>query len=93
MTYGAAATLLTQNNVFAGLAQILPNHVEIKSYLYRNADRIDEAYAIIKKYGLMDAESVLRFGSGHGKELRENRFDQFIGLMTKTMVEKGAGLT
>lgn len=87
MTYGTMSTLFTQNNIIAGLSQILPNYVELRSNILRNRDSLVESLAILKDYKLGMAEDVIQFGTGHGKNLQENRFDEFIGTLTKKSIE------
>ena len=81
------ATLLTQNNIIAGLSQILPNYVELRANALKNKDKIGEAISIMKDYRLLDSEDVIYFGAGQGLNLNENRFTQITGDLTKSMVK------
>lgn len=87
MTYGTMSTLFTQNNIVAGLSQILPNYVELRSNMLRNKDKLAEALQILRQNKFAFAEDVIQFGTGHGKNLQENRFDEFIGTLIKQMSE------
>lgn len=87
MTYGTMSTLFTQNNIIAGLSQILPNYVELRSNMLRNKDKLGEALAILKQNKFAFAEDVIQFGTGHGKNLHENRFDEFVGTLIKKTSE------
>ncbi len=90
MTYGTAATFFTQNNIIAGLSQIIPNYVELRANMLKNKDTLGEAYNILKEHRLLNSEDVIYFGTGHGISLRENFIDEFIGMATKSI---GEGIT
>lgn len=87
MTYGTMATIFTQNNLVAGLSQILPNYVELRSNMLKNADTLGEALQILKEYKIADSQDVIYFGTGHGINFRENAIDEFIGKLTKSLGE------
>lgn len=65
MTYGTMATLFTQNNIVAGLTQILPNYVELRSFMDKDPGSLQKALYVMRKYNILDSEDVLMFGTGH----------------------------
>lgn len=69
MTYGTMATFFTQNNIIAGLSQIIPNYVELRANMLKNKDTLGEAYNILKEHRLLNSEDVIYFGTGHGISL------------------------
>lgn len=87
MTYGTMATLFTQNNIIAGLSQIIPNYVELRANMLRNKDSLGESLAILREHRLLHSEDVIYFSTGHGISLQENRIDEFIGKVTKMLGE------
>lgn len=87
MTYGTMATIFTQNNIVAGLAQVIPNYVELRSFMDKDPTALKKAYYVMNKYRLLDSENVLMFGTGHGKNMKNTMFEGFIGRLTKDMAE------
>lgn len=87
LTYGTGATFLHGTNIVAGLAQVLPNYSEIRAYARGNMDDMVYALKAIDSYNLMQMEDQLKFGTGHGKNLRPDWAEKYIGALTKGTVE------
>lgn len=87
MTYGTMATLFTQNNIVAGLTQILPNYVELRSFMDKDPGSLQKAFYVMRKYNLLDSENVLMFGTGHGKNMKNDWFSGIVARTTKDLVE------
>lgn len=93
MSYGTLASIFTQNSFIAGIAQILPNYMELRAILSSNEKELGESYQIMRDYKLAGSEDVIAHGTGLGKNLRENAFDQTLEALTKRMVSAGAEKT
>jgi len=74
MTYGTMATIFTQNNIIAGLTQIIPNYVELRSFMDKDPVSLQKAYYVMARYKLLDSEDVLMNGTGHGKNMKNDWF-------------------
>ena len=88
LSYGTAASLFTQNNMYAWLSQMIPNYVELRSYASKHSAILKEAEKLRYALWLLDSENVLRSGTGHGMELNQTKLAQTISSITKTWVEK-----
>jgi len=87
MTYGTAATLLTQNNIVAGLTQILPNYTELRSFIDKDPSAIREWLYVMSRYNLLDAEDVLQMGTWFWKNMKNTWLGWVIQKATKDLTE------
>lgn len=58
LTYWLTSTIFTQNWIIAWIAQILPNHMEMQSYIRRYWSDLSQAMMVMNKYWLLDSENV-----------------------------------
>ena len=84
-TYGTIATFFTQNSIIAWLSQILPNYVELLSYIKANPKFVDEGNYILKNYGFLASENVIRFGNMLG--MKPGWFEEVVSKLTRNFVE------
>ncbi len=85
MTYGTLSTLVTQNSIIAGLSQILPNYVELRSYIGKNADVLRDGLYIMWKYNLLDSEDVIQNGTWLWKNMNNTFMWWVIQKATKDL--------
>jgi hypothetical protein len=83
MTYGTLATLLHKTNIVSGFAQVLPNWTELRAYMSGNIEEASKVLELMDKYNIMQMEDQLKFGTGHGKNLRPGWSEKYIGALTK----------
>ena len=83
MTYGTLATLLHKTNIVSGFAQVLPNWTELRAYMSGNMEEASKVLELMDKYNIMQMEDQLKFGTGHGKNLRPGWSEKYIGALTK----------
>ena len=50
MSYGTMASFFTQNSFISGIAQILPNYLELRAVIGSDEKKLAEAYAIMRDY-------------------------------------------
>lgn len=83
MSYGTIATIFTQWNIIAWFAQMLPNYIEINSYLSRNIKIVREIEPVLRRYWLLDNEDVLAFGTGNWIEMNQSYWIRVVSVATK----------
>lgn len=88
MTYWTLSTLFTQNSLIAWLAQILPNYVELQSYINTNPKFISEWNYILKKYWFLESENVIRYSNRLG--MKPGWFEEFVSRITRDLIEWSA---
>ena len=86
-TYGTISTLFTQNSIIAGLSQIFPNYVELKSFMNKDPNFIAEGNYILNKYNFLNSENVIKYGNRLW--MKPGMFEEFISRVTRDMVEWG----
>lgn len=86
MNYGLPG-MVFGGALVAGLAQMLPNYVELRSYMNMNRKKYEDAYMVMKRYKILDSEDTLHFSVGHGLNIQENFVTQMTSLVTKSAVE------
>jgi hypothetical protein len=89
-TYGTISTLFTQNSIIAGLSQIFPNYVELKSFMNSDPNFIAEGNYILNKYNFLDSENVIKYGNRLW--MKPGMFEEFVSRVTRDMVEWGSNL-
>lgn len=81
-------SLLTWNWIWSWLAQMLPNYVELKSYLRWNIEDIKEWYSIMKEYWLLDSEATIYFWSWIWLDLQSKWIDGSIDAAFKYITNR-----
>ena len=61
-------SLITWNGILSWVAQMLPNYVELQSYMRKNIWDIRQWFEVMQRYWLLDSESVLQFWTWIGKD-------------------------
>lgn len=55
-----------------------------------NRKSYEEATIMMKRYGILNSEDTLHFGTGNGLNVQENFITQAVSAVTKNAIESGA---
>jgi hypothetical protein len=83
MTYWTLSTLFTGNWLVTWWAQLIPNYMEVRSYMRANNVNLQEAVKAMSSYWFLSSESVIKFWTWLQKDVNENNIIDW--LFTKTL--------
>ncbi len=83
LSYGWLASVLHQGNIVAGLAQIVPNLIELQAFRARNWKDMEAALRIANNFDILNFESTIRFGTGHWKNISESALSKVLWELTE----------